>query len=192
MGLFGKKISPEERFKNFKQSLRRSVRELERARTRLQNEEIKMKNEIKRLTARGETESVMILCRDLVRNRAAMQQFLKMQSQIEGLGLRIETIKAQAGAAQALKGAAGVMHRLNAMVNVPEMQMIMQKFMMENEMMDMKKELVDEAMDIVTDEDGTIEDDAAAQYARLFDEMGIAPPPALAAQIGAGAQAGFA
>jgi hypothetical protein len=47
-------------------------------------------------------------------------------------------------------------------------------------------------MDTVMDEDGTIEDDAAAQYARLFDEMGIAPPPALAAQLGAVAQPGFA
>jgi charged multivesicular body protein 2A len=186
MGLFGKTISPEEKLKNFKASLRRSVREIDRARQRLQTEEAKVKAEIKRLTAKGEMDSVMILCKDLVRNRAAMQKFLKLSSQLESLGLRIEAIKAQAGAAQAMKGAAGAMHQLNRMINVPEMQMIMQKFMMENEMMDMKSDMVDEAIDMALDTDGTLEEDTAAQYAKIFQDMGMAVPPQIAAQISAG------
>jgi charged multivesicular body protein 2A len=186
MGLFGKQVPPEEKLKTFKASLRKSVREIDRARARLQQEELKVKNEIKRLTQRGETESVMILCKDLVRNRAAMQKFLKLSSQLEALGLRIETIKAQAGAAKALKGAAQAMHQLNRMTNVPEMQAIMQKFVMENEMMDMKSEMVDEAIDMGLDTDGTIEDDTAAQYAKIFEEMGLPVPPAIAGQVGAG------
>jgi charged multivesicular body protein 2A len=133
--------------------------------------------------ADGETESVMILCRDLIRNRSVIQRFLKLRSQLEALGLRIEITRAQSGAAQAMKGAAGVMHQLNAMVNVPEVQMVMQKFMMENEMMDMKVDMVDEARDLVTDPEATIEDDAIAQYQQLFAEMGIPPPPEFAVQI---------
>jgi predicted DNA-binding transcriptional regulator len=49
MGLFGKTVPPEEKLKAFKASLRKSVRELERSRGRLQQEEVKVKNEIKRL-----------------------------------------------------------------------------------------------------------------------------------------------
>lgn len=186
MGLFGKKVSPEEKLKQFRQSLRRSCREIERERTRLQQQETKMKAEMKRLAAKNETESVMILAKDVVRNRAAMHKFLRLSSTLEGLGLRIETIKAQAGVTQALKGAAGAMNQLNKMIKVPELQMIMQKFMMENEMMDMKGEMVDEAMDDLWDEDGDLETETAQQYAQVFTEMGIQMPPELAAQVSAG------
>lgn len=191
MGLFGKKISPEEKLKQFRQSLRRSVRQLERERNRLVQEETKLKNEMKRLSTKGETQSVMILAKDLVRNRSAMHKFLKLSSQLESLGLRIETIKAQAGATQALKGAAGALHQLNRMVNVPQMQMIMQKFMQENEMMDMKSEMVDEAMDDIWDDDGTMEEETRAQYEQIFQEIGI-PMPAEAAGPMAGGMASAA
>ena len=191
MGLFGKKVSPEEQLANFKKSLRRSCREIERERQRLQQSEAKMKQEMKKLAAKGETESVMIIAKDLVRNRSAMKKFLKLSSQMEGLGLRIETIKAQAGVSQALKGAASAMHQLNRMVNVPQMQAIMAKFMQENEMMDMKSEMVDEAMDDLWDDEGDIEEESAAAYAQIFNEIGVAMPPALAAQVGAASPTGI-
>ncbi|OHT15545.1 Charged multivesicular body protein 2a [Tritrichomonas foetus] len=187
MGLFGKKISPEEKLKQFRQSLRRSCREIERERTRLQNQETKIKAEMKKLAAKGETESVMILAKDVVRNRNAMHKFLRLASQLESLGLRIETIKAQAGVTQALKGATGAMTQLNRMVNVPQLQAIMQKFMMENEMMDMKGEMMDEAMDDLWDDEGDMEEETAAQYAKVFAEMGIQMPPQLAGQMTGGA-----
>ncbi|KAH0786775.1 vacuolar protein sorting-associated protein 2 1 [Histomonas meleagridis] len=184
MGLFGKRVTPEEKLKQFKQSLRRSCREIERERSRLQAQETKMKSEMKKLAAKGETESVMIIAKDLVRNRQAMKKFLKLGSQMESLGLRIETIKAQAGVNKALKGAAQAMHQLNRMVNVPQMQMIMQKFMMENEMMDMKGEMVDEAMDDIWEDDETdLEEETAAQYAQIFGEIGIPCPPNIAEQV---------
>ena len=183
MGLFGKRISPEEKLKQFRASLRKSVREIERERNRLQMQENKIKADMKRLALKGETESVMILAKDIVRNRNAMNKFLKLSSSLESLGLRIETIKAQAGVTQALKGAASAMTQLNRMVNVPQLQAIMQKFMMENEMMDMKGEMMDEAMDDLWDDQGDMEDETAAQYAKIFNEMGIQMPPALAAQM---------
>lgn len=187
MGLFGKTVSPEEKLKQFRQSLRRSCREIERERQRLQNQETKMKAEMKKLAAKGETDSVMIIAKDLVRNRQAMKKFLKLGSQMESLGLRIETLKAQAGVNKALKGAAQAMHQMNRMVNVPQMQMIMQKFMMENEMMEMKGEMVDEAMDDLWEDGETdVEEETAAQYAQIFGEIGIPVPPNIAESLGQG------
>jgi len=180
MGLFGKKITPEEKLQNFRKSLRKSAREIERERTRLQQQETKMKNEMKKLSLKGETESAMIIAKDLVRNRAAMKKFLKLGSQLESLGLRIETIKAQTGVSNALKGAAGAMSQLNRMVNVPQMQAIMMKFMQENEMMEMKSEMVDEQMDDLWDEDGEMEEESIAAYSAIFNEIGVPMPPQLA------------
>ena len=179
MGLFGKKITPEEKLQNFRKSLRKSGREIERERVRLQQQETKMKAEMKKLASKGETESVMIIAKDLVRNRSASKKFLKLGSQLESLGLRIETIKAQAGVNSALKGAAGAMHQLNRMINVPQMQSIMMKFMQENEMMEMKAEMVDEMMDDVWDEEGDLEEESIAQYSAIFNEIGVPLPPQL-------------
>ena len=139
---------------------------------------------MKKNKAKGETESVMIIAKDLVRNRAAMKKFLKLGSQLESLGLRIETIKAQAGVTAALKGAAGAMSQLNRMVNVPQMQAIMMKFMQENEMMDMKSEMVDEQMDDLWDEEGDFEEETAQAYSQIFNEIGIPMPPQLAQAAG--------
>ena len=186
MSLFGKKVTPEEKLKKFKQSIRKSCREIERENKRLITQEQKMKQEMKRLAAKGENDSVMILAKDLVRNRAAMKKFLKLSSQLESLGLRIETIKAQAGVTAALKGAAGAMAQLNRMVNVPQMQAIMMKFMQENEMMDMKSEMVDEQMDDLWDEDGELEDESLAAYSQIFNEIGIPLPPQIANANAAG------
>jgi charged multivesicular body protein 2A len=176
MSLFGKRVTPEEKLKRFKQSIRKSCREIERHRTRLINQETRMKAEMKRLAAKGETDSVMIIAKDLVRNRSAMKKFMKLSSQLEGLGLRIEIIKAQSGATTALKGAAAAMSQINRMVNVPQMQMIMMKFMQENEMMEMKSDMVDEQMDDLWDEDGGIEEGSVAAYSQIFSEMGIPMP----------------
>lgn len=181
MGLTNSKIPPEERLKQFKVELRKSVRAIERERLRIQRSETKIKADMKRLAAKGENESVMILAKDLVRQRVAMNKMLKMGSQIEALGLRIETIKAQNGAMQALKGATGAMVALNKMVNVPQMQAIMQQFIQENEIMEMKNEMVDEAMDEVWDvADEDIEAENAAAYVRIFQELGIPAPPGVA------------
>ena len=105
-----------------------------------------------------------------------MQKFLKLESQLQSLDLRITTIKAQSGVTSALKGAVQAMNQLNRMVNVPQMQAIMMKFMQENEMMDMKGEMVDDQMDQLWDDEGTMEEDAFQQYSNLFAELKIPMP----------------
>ena len=174
--LFGTKLTPEEKLKRFKRSIRSSIKELERDRRRLEREEGKIKLQVKKLMGQGQVEAAMILAKDLVRNRKAMQKFLKLESQLQSLDLRVTTIKAQSGINNALKGAAQSMHQLNRMVNVPQMQAIMMKFMQENEMMEMKGELVDDQMDSLWDDEGTLEEDAYQQYASIFAELNIAMP----------------
>jgi charged multivesicular body protein 2A len=183
MGGSGSRVPPEEKLKRFRQDMRRAVLRMERERTRLLQSENKMKLEMKRLAAKGETDSVMIICKDVVRNRRAMQQFLKLKSQLEALGLRIETVKAQSGIQAALKGAAGAMHQLNQITNVPQMQAIVQKFMAENELMDMKAEMLDDSMNDIWVNDGLMEEETADAYARVLGEMGITVPAEVVAQM---------
>jgi charged multivesicular body protein 2A len=87
---------------------------------------------------------------------------------------------------QALKGACGAMHHLNQMTKLPELQKIVYDFMRENEMQDMKSEMMDDTMNDVWDTEGTMEEDTAQQYAQIFQEMRIPMPAEIAAQVSSG------
>ena len=183
MGLFNKKVSPDERLKQFRLDLRKAGREIERERTRLQRTEGKLKLDMKKAANSGNLDILMMLVKDMVRNRNAMKKFMKLKSSLDSLGLRITLIKAQNGSMMALKGASFAMAQLNRMVNLPQMQHIMQKFMMENEMMDTKSEMMDGLTDDLWDEEGDMEEETALQYSAIFQEMGIPLTPQIQAAV---------
>ncbi|EAY02800.1 SNF7 family protein [Trichomonas vaginalis G3] len=183
MGLFNKKVSPDERLKQFRLDLRKAGREIERERTRLQRTEGKLKLDMKKAANSGNLDILMMLAKDMVRNRNAMKKFMKLKSSLDSLGLRITLIKAQNGSMMALKGASLAMAQLNRMVNLPQMQHIMQKFMMENEMMDTKSEMMDGLTDDLWDEEGDMEEETALQYSAIFQEMGIPLTPQIQAAV---------
>jgi charged multivesicular body protein 2A len=85
MGLCGTVVSPEEKLKNFKRELQKSSRLMKRQINKLKMSESKMKQEVKRLAQRNETESMMILCKDIVRNKKAINQFMKLDSSLQAL-----------------------------------------------------------------------------------------------------------
>ncbi|EAX83772.1 SNF7 family protein [Trichomonas vaginalis G3] len=183
MGLFGFRVNPDEKLKQFKFSLRKSEREIEREFNRISRQENQIKTQMKNAAKKGQTEILTILAKDIVRNRMAARKMLKLKSTLESLGLRITLIKAQSGSMNALKIATQAMTQLNRMVNLPQMQAIMQKFMMENEMMDMKGEVMDGLTDDLWDDDGYMEEETANQYSQVFKEMGIPLTPQIEAAV---------
>ena len=174
--MFAKRVSPDQKLREFKTTIRRGVRGIEREMNRMKRREATLKAEMKRCAARGDQASMLILAKDIVQNRNAMRAFMRLSSQLNSMQMRIEIIKAQSGAQTALKGATIAMHQLNKMVNLPQMQMIMGKFMQENMKMDMMGEMTGEMMDDLWDDEGTMDADAAEQYSTIFTEMGIPMP----------------
>jgi hypothetical protein len=108
---------------------------------------------------------VMILCKDLVRNRAAMQKVLKLSSQ---LGLRADAPGAQVR---------GPGDAPSQPYERRGMQVNLQKFVMENEIMDMKP---DEAIVMGLDTEGTVENGrppSAPRPSRRWDARPAADRP---------------
>jgi charged multivesicular body protein 2A len=65
----GNKPSFEEKMRENKRRIHRSIREIDRERVKLQNTEKKTIREIKKLAKQNQTPSVKILAKDLVRIR---------------------------------------------------------------------------------------------------------------------------
>ena len=125
----------------------------------------------------GLQEATRIMAKDLVRTRAHIKKMIMMKTQIQAVSLKIQTLKSIHSMAQAMKvwcrslrlaflcpvtatssygpggacvkGVTKAMGRMNRAMNLPGLQKIMMEFEKENEMMEMKQEIMDDTIDDV-------------------------------------------
>eukprot|EP00727_Mastigamoeba_balamuthi_P006729 m51a1_g2677 putative charged multivesicular body protein 2a (227) ;mRNA; f:732523-733480 len=170
--LFGKRKTPQEMLREQQRALNRAMREIDRERINLQNQEKRMIIEIKKLARQGQLGAAKIMAKDLVRTRQYIQKFYKMHAELQSVSLRIVTLKSTASMTDAMKGACRAMMAMNRQMNLPAMQRIMMEFEKQGEMMDMKEEMVSDTMDSVMGEDGE-EAETEAVVNQVLDEIGI-------------------
>ena len=98
------------------------------------------------------------MAKDLVRTRNAGKKFMLMKANIQAVSLKITTLKSNHAMAQAMKGVTKAMATMNKKMNLPEIQKIMMEFEKQSEMMDMKEEMMDDAIDsALGDDDDEVE-----------------------------------
>lgn len=158
--------------KKYKRSIDRSVRELERERLRMQSEEQKLINDMKASAKKNQMDAVKIMAKDLVRTRRTMVKFRRMKAQMTSLSLRLSTLGSTAEMTKAMKGITRTMYYMNKRIDIPEMNKIMKEFMKQNEMMDMKEEMIGDALDdaMGDEEEEEEENDLIVQ---VLDEIGL-------------------
>jgi len=152
--------------------LKRSVREIERERTTLQQQEKKIIIEIKKSAKQGQMGAAKIMAKDLVRTRNQIQKFYKMKTQLQAVSLRIQTLNSNAAMAEAMKGVTRAMIRLNRTMNVPAMQHVMMEFEKQSELMDMKEDIMNDCIDEAFDE-AEDEEESEAILNQVLDDIHI-------------------
>lgn len=113
-----------------------------------------------------------IQAKDLVRTRRYIQKFYAMKTQLQAVSLRIQTLRSNQQMAEAMKGATKAMGSMNRRMNLPSIQKIMMDFERENEMMDMKEEMMNDVMDDTMEQEGDEEEEDGIVSA-VLDEIGI-------------------
>mmetsp|Transcript_45747 Transcript_45747/g.67053 ORF Transcript_45747/g.67053 Transcript_45747/m.67053 type:complete len:212 (+) Transcript_45747:71-706(+) len=168
----GKQKTPAELMKEYKRNVDKSVREIERERTKLQSQEKKIILDIKKAAKEGQMAVVKTMAKDLVRTRGQVTKFYGMKCQMQAVGLRLQTIKSTQAMTDAMKGAAKAMKGMNAKVNPMAMQKILSEFEKQSEIMDDKQEMMDDCID-----DAFEGDDEEAQVdevvGQVLAEIGI-------------------
>lgn len=168
--LFGKKKNPREIMREYKRSIERTVRDLDRERERMQLQEKKLVGDMKRLAKQNQMDAVKIMARDLVRTRKYVAKFFKMKAQLQAVSLQLQTVSSTQAMTEAMRGTAKAMMTMNRQINLPAMQGIMQEFMKQSEIMEMKEEFVNDAIDQVMEDDAVEED---ALVSQVLDEIGL-------------------
>ena len=92
------------------------------------------------------------MAKDLVRTRRYVQKFYAMRTQLQAVGLRIQTLRSNEQMATAMRGATRAMGAMNRGLNLPAIQRIMTEFEKESSMMDMKEEMMSDAVDEVMED----------------------------------------
>nr|DAD44316.1 TPA_asm: hypothetical protein HUJ06_002546 [Nelumbo nucifera] len=170
--LFGNKKTPAELLRENKRMLDKSIREIERERQGLQAQEKKLIAEIKKSAKQGQMGAVRIMAKDLIRTRHQIEKFYKLKSQLQGVALRIQTLKSTQAMGEAMKGVTKAMGQMNRQMNLPSLQKIMQEFERQNEKMEMVTEVMGDAIDDALEGDEE-EEETEELVNQVLDEIGI-------------------
>lgn len=138
--LFGKRITPEEMLRKNQRALNKAMRDLDRERVRMEQQEKKIIADIKKMAKDGQMvqlniyiyifcflhmyviikislitvqDAVKIMAKDLVRTRRYVKKFMLMKANIQAVSLKIQTLRSQNTMAQAMKGVTRAMQNMN-------------------------------------------------------------------------------
>lgn len=112
------------------------------------------------------------LAKQLVQIRQQKEKLLSTKCQIGALSMRTTVMSTQIGAAQAMSTVTGAMSKMNAAVDVKDMQKIMSQFGQETERMNMKEEIMDDILGDAFDSEG-VEEEAENITNQVLAELGV-------------------
>ncbi|CAO3589271.1 unnamed protein product [Absidia cylindrospora] len=170
--LFGRRKTPAEMLRQHQRSITKAQRELDRERERLERQEKILISDIKKSAKANQMSATKVMAKDLVRTRRYIQKFYQMKTQLQAVGLRIQTLRSNQQMAEAMRGATKAMSSMNRQMNLPQIQKIMMEFEKESELMDMKDEMMGDAIDDAMEEDDD-EVESEEIVNKVLDEIGI-------------------
>lgn len=164
-------MTPQERLRKHQRALEKTQRELDRERQKLENQEKKLVADIKKSAKNGQMGAVKIQAKDLVRTRRYIEKFYSMRTQLQAISLRIQTVRSNEQMMQSMKGATSLLGSMNRQMNLPALQRIAMEFEKENDIMDQRQEMMDDAIDDVTG----LEDEEEGEEVvnQVLDEIGV-------------------
>jgi charged multivesicular body protein 2A len=103
--------------------------------------------------------------------RRYIQKFYEMRTQIQAISLRVQTMKTNEQMTQAMRGATTLLGSMNRQMNLPALQRIAMEFEKENDIMEQRQEVMDDAIDDITG----LEDEEEGEEVvnQVLDEIGV-------------------
>mmetsp|Transcript_18841 Transcript_18841/g.46770 ORF Transcript_18841/g.46770 Transcript_18841/m.46770 type:complete len:224 (-) Transcript_18841:160-831(-) len=176
---FAPKKTPKELAKEAKRETRREVRGAQRGMDRemreLDRQEKQITQELKqraKLTNNGKDPALAALAKQLVQTRKQREKIMTAKAQIGAVGMNATAMATQVSAAAAIGSVSDAMKTTNKAMNVKDTMKILQEFQKENERMEVKQELMDDAlMDAFDNEE--VEEEAELVTNQVLAELGV-------------------
>lgn len=94
-----------------------------------------------------------------------------MRTQLQAISLRIQTVRSNEQMMASMKGATSLLGSMNRQMNLPALQRIAMEFEKENDIMDQRQEMMDDAIDDVTGLED--EEEGEEVVKEVLDEIGV-------------------
>lgn len=172
MNFLGRRSDPKQAIRQQKRELERAIRELDRERTKLETSAKQQEAAIKKKATLGQTDELKIMAKDLVRTRANVKKFHMMKANLQAVSMKMVGVGSSHAMTHAISQAGKVLKGINKNYNMPKMKEIMQSFERENEILDMKTEIMDDTMGSIMDDDENLEEEDL-EVQKIMDEIGI-------------------
>jgi charged multivesicular body protein 3 len=167
--MFGKRLPPDQQAKEWKASVRAQKRTVERQIRHIEMEENRIKAKIAPLIKQGQTDAAMPLVQSIAQSRKARSNLLKTCTQLDSLVRNIDLQLAQLKVTGCFKQSTDVMHMMNQMVRLPEIQEAAQRMNMEMQQAGLIGEMVDDAFDSAMDQESPEDQELAVRL--MYNEI---------------------
>jgi charged multivesicular body protein 2A len=128
MGNKAPEVDPKEVARQNKRMISKSIRTVEREQKKLMAQEAKLLKDIKALATKNQHGPAKLLSKDLVRQRAQVNQYYTMISQLKAIEMQLSTATINQSMIDALKGANQVMVNVNENMDVAGIRDVLREF----------------------------------------------------------------
>lgn len=167
-GLFGK--SPAEQAKEWIRTLHREERQLEVQVNKIQREQQRVKISMKQAAKKEDSAALRILALELVRSKKAVSRLLAAKATMKSVSMELQHQMAQAKMAKSMAQSAEVMHCMNQLVKIPEVQANMRVLSKEMSKAGVIEEMMNDAVDSALDKDIS-DGDLEEEVQKVVDEV---------------------
>ena len=172
MGNKQPKKTPEEIVKENKRLINKSLRHLERERSKMEREEPKILNDIKKLAQKGLHGPAKIRAKDLARLRNQVSQLYVLGSQLKGITMQLASVQGNAAVMEALQKSTQAISAVEHSMSIKDIMNMVKDYAKESEKLGMKTEMMGDAVEEAIDT-GDVDAEGEKIYSQICDDINV-------------------
>lgn len=169
--LFGKRKTLADYGREWKASIDKQKRELDRDIRAMQQSETRTQREIQAQARAGQMASARSMALELVRSRKARTRLQKVKTQMTAVQNKLTESIAMANLSGSIKKSTDLMRMMNCLVNLPQLRASMQEMSKEMQRMELISESIDDTMEMMDEDD--VEEEVDEAVDEIMDELAL-------------------
>ncbi|KAK1443795.1 hypothetical protein BgAZ_206710 [Babesia gibsoni] len=164
--------SMDDKLRQTKQQINRTIRELERQRMKYERDEKGIIQKLKSEAKNGRMQNMRLLAKDLVRSRKIAQHYCSMKSQMTAILIQLQSAQSANMLSTNIKNVNYLISKVSQKANIADFQKIIQSLGRESEIVNLKLDVMSESLDNTLQDVESIEEEDKV-ITQILEELGI-------------------
>ncbi|GAA5910722.1 ESCRT-III subunit protein VPS24 [Sporobolomyces salmoneus] len=160
--------TPQEKVRKWQTQLKSQSRVLDREIHQLDLSTNKVRAEIKKLAAKGDTKNAKILAREVVRSQKQKSRLVTSKANLNSINMQLGHQLAMVKVTGTLQASSEIMKASNSLISVPQLSSTMREMSMEMMKAGIMQEMMDDTMETLDEEDEDMEEEAQEEVDKVL------------------------